>query len=328
MRPDHHDCTLCSRATTSKGAHSAHVHPPLCMLLRTLCLHASERSHALVRWDGAGAMFASLLLPVQPPSSARSFIEGGEWLRMLLADVCLRDGFFVELTTALASVSSFAGERCFADGQLLLVLAEAVDASVDFAPGSGESVPARLVRQLDRVSQVYSLILPQLDNPSAASEAQQRLLDSLDCAAQACASSPDPAARVIVEGGLCLLRAVAGRDSALSADGARKVGFLEALFLPAACSRLTALILTMLDALGPPSGPRPKGSPSVTPASPSRHQPLPTASTQRPRADLAAYPACSIYSGYRRDLVAVLANACHKRPHVTRDIVAAGSCSR
>ena len=118
------------------------------MLLRTLCLHASERSHALVRWDGAGTMFASLLLPVQPPSSARSLVEGGEWLRMLLADVCLRDGFFLELTTALASVSSFAGERCFADGQLLLVLAEAVDASVDLAPGSGESVPARLVRQL------------------------------------------------------------------------------------------------------------------------------------------------------------------------------------
>ena len=43
----------------------------------------------------------------------------------------------------------------------------------------------------------------------------------------------------------------------------------------------------------------------------------------RQHADL---PGTNVYSGYRRDLVAALANACHRRAHVVRSFVSSGGC--
>jgi hypothetical protein len=92
---------------------------------------------------------------------------------------------------------------------------------------------------------------------------------------------------------------------------ALKSFFSNSYYAPAS-ERLIHVLLALLTALGPPCGPRPKGNgtPPSTPAS----------------VNVAAAEA--MYVGYRRDLVAVLASACHRRQHIVGNILTSGTLSR
>lgn len=114
---------------------------------------------------------------------------------------------------------------------------------------------------------------------------QSRLLQTIERSAQCCAKSPsDRAAQTVLQAALQLMGAVMSRveaDQGEEAPDPRPV---------------IRLLLELLTALPSPSGPR-------------------------QREILPDDWACVFYLGYRRDLVAAVANACHGRHRVVADIV-------
>ena len=127
------------------------MHPPLCMVLRTCVQPDSGRCASLVSGGPPALLLARLLEAAAGHPSASPDDEdsgppcGGEWLRMLVADICCsRAGQFEDVLSALGAGGSVAARA--SQGHLLLILAEACDQAFDCAPGADTSGAVPLVR--------------------------------------------------------------------------------------------------------------------------------------------------------------------------------------
>lgn len=202
------------------------MHPALTMVLFTCCQHHSSRATQLVDSPGGLRLLAHLLACTCEPG-APSGAGGAEWLRFLVAHVCSGARFHVSMTALGALDPDGDAHR----GRLLRVLAEAVE--------QGCVVPG-------------GAVVPDDDPPLRAgligmdAEAEGLLVTILDEAARACASAMrsgtvvPPSSSACLEGALCLLRAVAGRDMPSLADSEPSQGAYNACFLSLCYALLTA----------------------------------------------------------------------------------------
>ena len=144
-------------------AEEAQIDSIICMVLRT-CVHVNqERRLDLVQPGAAGNLLSLLLSAHIRPAAESTLADKGEewrcshastdeWLRRLVAEVCCSGRLFVELYTSLQTDGTTDGEclsaasvrRC-AQGNLLLVLADALDSGFDVPPG-GSTTTATPVR--------------------------------------------------------------------------------------------------------------------------------------------------------------------------------------